>query len=453
MSTTNRKYEGWIHSAFFGGLQKLSVPLSGLLVTMLLTKKGLLPADMDVWVIFMTITSIQETVRQGLVKTTLIKHLNYCQPDEQSYVITTAFILNAFITIITALLLFFFASYIAAAEDSPPLKQMLYIFQIGMFIMIFFSHFEWVMYAKAMFKGLFWVYLFRQGSTLLLVAGIFFITGKINLNILVMIYNGSLLIGTLVGFYFVRKTLSYSFSYSKTWLWKMLHFGKFVFGSNLSTLVFRSADQMMVKPLSKSIIDATALNISARVITLTDLPSQTLGDILYPKSSKKENSDNTAMVKHYYEKTVGASLFFILPLVVMILLFPKLIILVIANKNYFSAIPYLRLIAISAIFLAFLKHYGVIIDSTGKPKINFITISIIGILQIVFCYFLIKSYGLMGAGYALICTHTIGFIMTQSILKKYFNVNFLNCFRHAFKFYPEAFKIVSSRLNLKWKTQ
>jgi len=287
MSTSTKKYNGIFHSVFFGGLQKLSVPLSGVLITMILTKGALTIDEMGVWAIFMTITSIQETVRQGLVKTSLIKYLNYCQPEEQKYVLTIAFILNAFITTITALLLFFFASRIANIERAPQLKQMLYIFQIGMFIMIFFSHFEWVMYAKMKFKGLFWVYFFRQGSSLLFVASLFFLTHKVSLNTLVTIYNASLLAGTLVGFYYVRPMLTYSFAFSKEWLWKMLHFGKFVFGSNLSTLVFRSADQMMVSPISKSTSYTASLNISARVITLTDLPSQTLGDVLFPKSAKK----------------------------------------------------------------------------------------------------------------------------------------------------------------------
>jgi lipopolysaccharide exporter len=451
--STSAKYNGIFHSIFFGGLQKLSVPLSGVLITMILTKGALTVDEMGVWAIFMTITSIQETVRQGLVKTSLIKYLNYCQPEEQKYVLTIAFLLNALITTITALLLFFFASHIANLERSPQLKQMLYIFQAGMFIMIFFSHFEWVMYAKVKFKGLFWVYFFRQGSSLLFVASIFFLTHKVSLNTLVVIYNVSLLAGTLVGFYYVRPLLTYTFAFSKEWLWKMLHFGKYVFGSNLSTLVFRSADQLMVSPISKSVAYTASLNISARVITLTDLPSQTLGDVLFPRSARKENSDNPAMAKYYYEKTVGASLFFILPLVLAILLLPKLIIIILATKQYYNAIPYLRMISVTAIFLAFLKQYGVIIDSTGRPKINFITITIIGAIQVIACYFFIKYFGLMGAGYALLCTHLIGFIMTQAILKKYFNVNFLNCFRYAFKFYPEMFKIITERVNLKWKMQ
>ena len=98
MSTTTTKYQGWIHSIFFGGLQKVSVPLSGVLITMILAKKALTKDQMGVWALFMTITSIQETIRQGLVKTSLVKYINHCKPEEQKYVLTIAFLLNAFIT-------------------------------------------------------------------------------------------------------------------------------------------------------------------------------------------------------------------------------------------------------------------------------------------------------------------------------------------------------------------
>jgi lipopolysaccharide exporter len=250
----------------------------------------------------------------------------------------------------------------------------------------------------------------------------------------------------------VRSFLTGAFAFSKEWIVKLLHFGKYVFGSNLSTLVFRSADQMMLSPILGSTVYTASQNISVRVINLADLPSQTLGDILFPKSSKKETSDNPSRVKYYYEKTVGASLFFVLPLVATILLFPKLIILVLASKDYYDAIPYLQLISVSAIFLAFLKQFGVIIDSTGRPHINFITITIIGAVQVTACYFFIKYYGLMGAAYALLFTHTIGFIISQAILKRYFNVNFLNSFKHAFLFYGEAYSIVMDRIKV-WRTK
>jgi O-antigen/teichoic acid export membrane protein len=61
---------------------------------------------------------------------------------------------------------------------------------------------------------------------------------------------------------------------------------------------------------------------------------------LFPKSSQSDNSRNPEILKYYYEKTVGASLCVVLPLVLFVLIFPKIIIYALAGPQYYDAIPY-----------------------------------------------------------------------------------------------------------------
>ncbi|HWR32062.1 MAG TPA: oligosaccharide flippase family protein, partial [Chitinophagaceae bacterium] len=302
------KYSTWIHSAFFGFLQKLSVPLSGLFITMILAHKALTKMEMGVWAIFMSITAIIELVRQGLVKTALIKFINHSSNTDQRFVVGAAFFLNVIITLIVAVLLFIFTPFLAGFLNAPQLESMLYILQGGLLLMIPFSHFEWLMYSKVLFKGLFWTYFFRQGITLVLVFLIFLFNTKVPLDVLVIIYNIGLLAGILVSWGYIRHLLLKSFVFSKEWVLKLTHFGKYVFASGLSTLVFRSADQIMLSPLLGTTTFNASQNIAMRFINLSDLPSQTLGDILFPRSSQAEISSNPSRIKYYYEKTVGASL-------------------------------------------------------------------------------------------------------------------------------------------------
>lgn len=446
-----QKYQGWIHSGFFSGLQKLSVPLSGVLITMILAHDALTVEEMGIWGLFMTITAIIEIIRQGLVKTSLIKFINYCQPEEEPLVIGAAFFLNALITLSTALVLFIFTPWIAGFLHAPALENMLYLLQIGILIMIPFSHFEWLMYGKVQFKGLFWVYFFRQGLTLLCVFILYLLFRKINLISLVIIYNAALLLGALIAYGYVKLFLKNSFTFSKHWVFKLLNFGKYVFATGISSLVFRSADQILLSPILNTVIFNGPQGIAMRFVNLSDLPSQTLGDILFPKSSQKEASDNPARIKYYYEKTVGASLCFVLPLVLFVMLFPKVIIYILAGPDYYTAVPYLQLISLSCITLAYLKQYGVILDSTGRPQLNLITLSFLAVFHVGATYFLITHFKFMGAGYALMLSHTIGFIFTQLVLYKIFKINFLNSFKYAFQFYPEFFKIIVNKLPWKKK--
>lgn len=146
---------------------------------------------------------------------------------------------------------------------------------------------------------------------------------------------------------------------------------------------------------------------------------------------------------------MGASLCFVLPLVIFVLLFPKAIIYVLAGPQYYDAVPYLQLISSTSITLAFLKQYGVIMDSTGKPALNLLTTTIIAVVQVCLLYLLIRQFQFIGAGYALLASHFIGFIITQLLLYRLFRINFLNAFKYAFSFYPEILKIITQKLT--WK--
>jgi O-antigen/teichoic acid export membrane protein len=443
------KYNSWVHAGFYSGLQKLSVPLSSIFITMILTKEVLDEVQVGVWGILMIATSILELIRQGLVKNAMVKYINSCDEVDEKKVIAAGFYLNAFITILVAIVLFIITPWLAAVQHAAPLKEMLYLLQFGLIINIPFSHFEWLMYAKQAFKGLYWTYVVRQGVMLLLTACLLFIPFKQPLYVLVIIYNIAMLAGAIMAYKFIKEFIRDTFLFSKEWVLKLFHFGKYAFVSGISTLVFRNADQMLLPNILKTTIFNAYQGIALRIIALSDLPSQTLGDILFPRTAHSKNNNNPAIIKYYYEKTVGASLSIITPVLLFVFFFPKFIILILAKESYFSAIPYLRIVLFTAIALSFLKQFGIIMDSTGKQKHNLVAITFMAILQVALCFFFIKRDGLIGAGYALVISHIIGFILTQSMLYYYYKINFLNAFKYAIKFYPEFYHIISHKLP--WK--
>jgi O-antigen/teichoic acid export membrane protein len=444
------KNKNWLLAGIFNGLQKLSIPIFGLASTMILAKGVLTVEEMGIWSLFLVVTSFVELIRQALVKTSMIKYVNHAGPEDQKFIFSSALFLNIIVTLSIIVVLFFTAVPIAKLQGAPELESMIYIFSGGMILLIPFSHFEWIMYSKSFFKGLFWTYFFRQGISLVLMILFLIFNDKITLNHLVIFYCVGIAVGIGVSYIFVANQLEKVFKLSGVWTKKLFHFGKFVFGSGLSTLVFANAAQVMIAPMLGTTIFNALQGVSARVVNLADMPSQVLSDLLFPESAKKENAENKSLIKHFYEKTVGATLCFTIPMIVFIILFPKFIILLISGPEYLDAIPFLQLLSVTGIFLAFLKQYGVIIDSTGKPEVNFITITIIALVYVVFTYIGIKQYGFMGAAYSLIAAHIVGFIITQIILYRYFSINFLNCFIQAFLFYPELLKMLLDKTQ--WKT-
>ncbi|MEP7232972.1 MAG: oligosaccharide flippase family protein [Ginsengibacter sp.] len=441
-----------IKPGLYNGFQKVMVPVFGVLSTMLLAHKALSKPEMGVWSLFLVVTSVVELFRQGLVKTSLIKYINHTKEDQHSAVMSAAFFLNAVVTVILCILLFFFSRQIALFLNAPLLESMLHIFIVGMLFLIPFSHFEWIMYGKSLFKNLFWTYLVRQGLTLSAIFVYYLIHGSITLQALVIIYSTGILSGALSGFAFVKRFLILRYIPSGVWINKLWQFGKYVFGSNVSTLVFRNVDQFMVSNVLSNTAFVASQSISLRIVNLADIPSQVMSDIVFPKSSNPELLGKPGVIKSYYEKAVGATLCFIVPIVIFILIFPKAILFILAGEKYYDAIPYLRLVSFSTIFLAFLKQWGVIIDSTGRPQLNFLIITIIAILEITLCYFFINAFGFLGAAYALLSTHFLGFVVTQLLLKKYFGINFINCFKYAIGYYPQLYQLFLHKFLSKWKT-
>lgn len=438
------KLREWVRPGIYNGLQKLSIPLFGVLSTALLAHKALTKPEMGVWANFLALTTFVEMFRSGFVRYSLVKYLNFSDKENHSKIMSSAFILNLFISFVLAVVLLITSGHIESFLKSPGLGLVLDIYALVLFIMIFFSHMEWLMYAHLSFKSLFLMYLVRQGSTFFGILIYYILAGKTSLETLVLIYSGGILLGTIAGYFRTRHLFAFKLIYSKYWLGQLWNFGKYVFGSNVSNLVFKNADQLLLSNLTSNTGIVASLNISRRVINIADIPSQIMGDVLFPKSSRPELSTNAGRTKYYYEKAVGASLAVILPVLLMLLVFPKILILLIAGREYLDAIPYLRLIALSIFTQAFMKQFGVIMDSVGYPHINFRVVTVIAVLMIIFCLLFIPRYHLMGAGFALIATQISGFIISMIVLYRYFRISILNTLRYCILFYPELVNIAGN---------
>ena len=130
------KNNGWLLAGLYNGLQKLSVPIFGVLSTMILAHKALTKTEMGVWSLFLVITSFVELIRQALVKTSLIKYINHSSKEDHKYVLSAALFLNGVVTLVLIVILLLFAPYFSRILEAPALEPMLYIFFIGMLELI-----------------------------------------------------------------------------------------------------------------------------------------------------------------------------------------------------------------------------------------------------------------------------------------------------------------------------
>jgi O-antigen/teichoic acid export membrane protein len=110
-----------------------------------------------------------------------------------------------------------------------------------------------------------------------------------------------------------------------------------------------------------------------------------------------------------------------------------------AGKKYDDAIPILHVTILFCLFVPFARQFGTIMDSIGKPKLNFKLTAFMAALNVGLNFLFISRFGVIGAAYATLTSYVTGFVIGQTILKKQLDVNFLNAFVYAAKFYPEFF--------------
>lgn len=448
---SEKKYSYWLQSGIYSGLQKLTVVLFGFGTVIMLTR-ATKPEEMGVWSLFLIFVGYIETIRTALIKNAVIKYLNSSEKTEHVYINSAALCLNVFITVLMAIALAATILPLSAFLKAPTLAEVIYIFIPGLLLLIPFSHFEWVQNANADFKGVFWAYLIRQGTSFVLIAIDYAIDKHVDLLSLIIYYNIGIVLGTFVSYFFARRFLLRQFRYNPKWLATMWHFGKYVFGTNLSASVFRNTDQFIVSSVYGS--GAVAwYGVCVRISNLVDVPSQVLGDIMFPKSAEVMREGNMEKVKFYYEKAVGVVLAICVPGSLVIFLFPKLVLAIVGGGKYVQAAHLLQLTMAYGMFLPFVKQFGTIMDSTGFPKTNFLIMTIIAVINVFICSVFARNFGIEGAAYGTMTSYFICFLITSGILYKKFNASVLNCFRHMFQFYPEAFQLFQQRFLLKLKAR
>ena len=401
---------------------------------------------MGAWSLFLSITTMLETSKGGLIKNALIKFINSSDHNDHAKIETASLIINLLITLLSIVAILAFATSLGTYWHISELDSMLYWYIGTLVLLVPFSHFEYMQQAHHDFNGILKSYLVRQGILfLLVVTSIWLPVGEHYLRNLVIFQMTGVGIGALVGYRFARRFIAQQLTYSKVWVGKLWSYGKFVFATSLSSLIFRSTDHIMVASYISTA--AVALyNVSIRVTNLMDIPSTVAAEVMFPKSVKITSEEGTGRTRYMYEKSVGIILAFILPMSTFIMIFPEEVIRLIAGEQYLDATELLQITIIYSLFLPFLKQFGTMMDATGKPNVNFLLIFFLAILNIISNYLFIQYFGLLGAAYGTLFTYLISFVANQLILRKEFGVSSGRVIRQIPSTYRDVLKQVRQQI-------
>ncbi len=388
------------------------------------------------WTLFVAITTIFEMARNGLIQNALIKFLSEGKEEDKPKIISASFVLSGFLMLACILLNISLAGYFSRLWHFPELVNMFLMFNLVYVLQGLLAQFQWIEQANLQFRGILITTLIRQGGYFLYIFFSFIFHWPISLMNLIYAQGLCAALATCIQYFIVQRILFVSYQWHYDWVKKLFNYGKYIFGTFISSILANTINQMMLGTMI-SPDAAGSYNVALRIASLADIPTNALGTIVFPQSAKRFAEKGKDSGKYLYEKSVGTILALLVPFVLFIFVFPRFVVHIIAGSNYTDAVPLVRFVILTFLLNPFIRLFGTILDSIGRPRINFLITIIFTVLILTLSYVMIKKFGIMGCVYGTLLADIIIVIVMQIIMYKELNVNVLNTFIYAGRFYPE----------------
>jgi lipopolysaccharide exporter len=436
----------WLNAMFYTMLQRVSLFVFGVFGYMILVR-GFSTATNGVWALYITLFSLFEAAKQGLLRNVTIKFLARRDYNNKSEAVQSASIfINSVFSLAVVCVIFAMSDQIAGWLKAPSLQQLLLASSANILLLIPFNHCEILLQSKFQFDTLFRSAFIRQGIFFCgLVILYFFAPVHFTLINVLMIQICALIISLIYLYTVTSTSLLRKFIYDASLTLDFFHFGKYTFGTNLFAGLSRAFDHFITAAIlgpaqGKNYV--AYYNTVARINNMVDVPSLAAADVLYPKNVETLENEGIEKVKYYFEHVTGTIVAFIVPLSLLIFFLPKLVIYVVAGPDYYPAIILLQLTVLFSMVRPVSYQFGSTLDAIGKPVVNFfVNVSLMAANLFLTIAFL-KMYGGIGAAYATMIYYTISLIVMLSVLKKYIRIDASNILRYAVARYRDIMKLI-----------
>ncbi len=425
----------WIRSGFFTLMQNMSNVFFGFgsfyLLVRILDK-----TSFGTWALFMTTVTVMETIRNGLVQNALIKYLSFTPREDHPKIISASFANSGLLTLLCIGLNLGFSAYLGRSWHAPQLVGMFYLYSIVYLLSGVLTQFQFIEQANLAFRGIFFSTFIRQGLFFFFILFCWLFHWQLPLVYLVYVQIITVTLAALLSYGFVRKELGFSSRPELAWMKKLFAYGKYAFGTSVSSMIFGSIDQMMLGSFL-SAAAAGGYNVAMRITNFVEIPTGSVAAIVFPQSAKRIETEGRDAVRYLYEKSVGTILAILLPGLLFLFLFSDFTVHVIAGEKYADTVPILKVTILYCLLIPYGRQFGTMLDSMGKPSLTFRVVLVCALINVGLNYLLIHRYGVIGAAYATLGANIIGFLIGQVILRRELGVNLGHTFLYAARFYPE----------------
>lgn len=403
-------------------------------ISFLLLVRAMTPYDFGVWVLFLTPTSFAEMGRIGLTQNAVVKF--YIENEgQQDRILTAGLLLNTLSALALSGFLVGISIPLAHWWSAPELPRLLLWYPAIALVHGTARYFDAIHMARQDFKGIFWSKCL-YGS--LFIAGIIWVWwryGTVPLMDLPLLQ----LLAAIPSLLLYALYRPYYLKFGKvemTWIRKIFHFGKFVLGTNFSSMFFNKMDLMMIAfflhPMAVGLY-----NVATRVTNYMEVPMSGIAQAIYPRLAQVGKEQGYQKVGALYERSVGYLLALTLPIVLVVFFLPEPIIALVAGEQYLSAAPVLSILVIAVLVKPWGRLFGITLDAIGKPKSNFYFLLAGLVLNIGLNAIFIQFWGLAGAALATLLSLWTFVIAGQFYIMRIVPIRQMEIWRRFWIFYKQ----------------
>lgn len=433
-----KKY--WFPSGVYSFLQNAVLLISGITGFVLLVR-FFTKSDFGAWALYLAVTTFADVTRGGIVNNALIKYGTPSGNTEYKKILSASFSIQVAITLAVIFTIILLAPLLGKFWNSEEFYNLLILYPIYAVCQIPHMFMSAVERTRFHFKGQYYSNLIRNFVFIGTIAYFTIISKTLTLSHLPVIQSVSVLFAGGVIYYYTKDYLSFEKKIDWSWIKKLFNFGKYVFGSNVISILFTNIDQIMLGYYFNPSYVAV-YNTAMRIGNFSDIPMTSVATIVYPKSAQRLEEIGHQSLRHLYERSVGIIMAFVLPGIILLSLFAKNIVLILATSKYHDTIPVIYIILLFSLFKPFIRYFGLAMDTLGKPNINFWTVITLLCFNFILNLFLIPLFSLMGAATASLLSLFLGLLITHRILKTTLDVRFSRIVKYMLNFYLEGLKFI-----------
>jgi lipopolysaccharide exporter len=438
------KYSHWFSQGAYSFLNRLSVLFFGFIVIFFMVRM-MSKQEVGIWVLFTSVTAILEMIRHGFIRNPFITLLVGAEEDAKKTVITTSLMLHTGLAFVITIFLVIAAKPLSVFWDAPGLDMLFYLYAINNIIFIPFLHFEYLQTAKSNFKAIFYSNFWRLGLPCLYVVIVFFARHQLSLVELVVAQIFATIIGAVIAYYYVKDLARVFEKIDRKMFSELFHFGKYTFGTQISSMFVKNTDSWMIGRLI-STAGVAVYNPALRISNLVEVPTLTIANMIFPRVPQKMKEEGVKGVRDIYYKSVSLILAAMIPMVIPIFVFAELVMTLIFGPEYVDSAPILRVTIFYSLIIPFNRQFGTLMDGLKKPQLNFYLLVLVAVLNVVFNFIFLRSFGIIGSAYATLTSYIVVFLLNQIILHRMFGINTLKVFEGLTEWYKLGWEVFRKRI-------